>query len=187
MLLGCPNRKSHHAVVLEDGAAFLFEQSVSTETLLELYDRAIEQQNESGNISRTLERRAPLSERLATLAGMRDKFQRQEAEDLMTLAELRERLAEIQEEKVRLIPELRVLEDEASHRIEAARESLSRYSPVHAEWYEDPDAVMPCEVLTHVAGPEDRRRAYRRYGARFEVDGEGALTLKLDFNLDGES
>ena len=29
------------------------------------------------------------------------------------------------------------------------------------------------------------RRAYRRYGARFEVDGEGELTLKLDLNLDG--
>jgi hypothetical protein len=34
-------------------------------------------------------------------------------------------------------------------------------------------------------GPEDRRRAYRRYGARFEVDGEGELTLRLDLNLDG--
>ena len=68
---------------------------------------------------------------------------------------------------------------------EAARESLSSYSPVHAEWYEDPDAVMPGEVLTHAAGPEDRRRAYRRYGARFEVDGERELTLKLDLNLDG--
>jgi hypothetical protein len=64
-------------------------------------------------------------------------------------------------------------------------ESISSYSPVHAEWYQDPDAVMPGEVLTHAAGPEDRRRAYRRYGARFEVDGEGELTLRLDLNLDG--
>jgi hypothetical protein len=48
-----------------------------------------------------------------------------------------------------------------------------------------PDAVMPGEVLTHAAGPEDRRRAYRRYGARFEVDGEKELTLRLDLNLDG--
>jgi hypothetical protein len=36
----------------------------------------------------------------------------------------------------------------------------------------------------HAAGPEERRRAYRRYGARFEVDGEGTLTLKLDLALD---
>ena len=40
-------------------------------------------------------------------------------------------------------------------------------------------------MLTHAAGLEDRRRAYRRYGARFEVGGEEELTLKLDLNLDG--
>jgi hypothetical protein len=40
-------------------------------------------------------------------------------------------------------------------------------------------------VLTHAAGPDDRRRAHRRYGARFEVDGEGELALKLDLKLDG--
>ena len=187
MLPECPNRKSHQALLLEDDAAFLFEQSASHETLLELYDRAIEQQKGSGNASRTLERRAALTERLAVLAARRDKFQRQEAEDLMTLDELRERLAEIEEEKARLTAELGVAEDEAAaaRRIEAARESLSSYSPLHAEWYEDPEAVMPGEVLTHAAGPEDRRSAYRRYGARFEVDGEGDLTLRLDLNLDG--
>jgi hypothetical protein len=79
------------------------------------------------------------------------------------------------------------MEDEAAatRRIEVARESISSYTPVHAEWYEDPEAVTPWEVLTHAAGPEDRRRAYRRYGARYEVGGEGELTLKLDLNLDG--
>ncbi len=83
--------------------------------------------------------------------------------------------------------ELAAVEDEATaaRRIEAARGPISSYTPVHTEWYEDPDAVMPWEVLTHGAGPEDRRRAYRRYGARFEIDGEGELTLKLDLNLDG--
>lgn len=64
---------------------------------------------------------------------------------------------------------------------------MSSYNPVHGEWYEDPDAVMPWEVLAHAAGTEDRRRAYRRYGARFEVDGEGSLTLKLGLAFDGES
>ena len=57
MLPECPNRKSHQALLLEDDAAFLFEQSASHETLLELYDRAIEQQKGSGNASRTLKRR----------------------------------------------------------------------------------------------------------------------------------
>src|SRR5215216_339887 len=82
MLPECPNRKSHQAMKLEYEAGRLFEESVSQETLLELYDRAIEQQSESGNVSRTRERRTALSERLSTLATMRDKFQRQEAEDL---------------------------------------------------------------------------------------------------------
>jgi hypothetical protein len=123
MLPECPNRKSHEAFGLEHDARLLFEESVSQETLLELYDRAIEQEKGSDNESRMLERRAALSERLATLAKMRDKFQRQEVEDLMTLDGLRERLAEIEEEKVRLTAELRAVEDEAgaSRRIEAAR------------------------------------------------------------------
>jgi DNA invertase Pin-like site-specific DNA recombinase len=187
LLPECPNRKSHEAFALEYHAGLLFEESVSQETLLALYDQAIEQQNGSGNESGLSERRTALTERLATLAAMRDKFQRQEAEDLMTLDELRERLAEIEEEKVLLTAELRAVEDEATavRRIEAARGSISSYTPVHAEWYEDPEAVMPWEVLTHAAGPEDRRRAYRRYGARFEIGGEGDLTLKLDLNLDG--
>jgi hypothetical protein len=187
MLPECPNRKSHDAFALEYHAGLLFEESASEETLLELYDQAIEQQNGSGNASRIAERRAALTERLANLTAMRNKFQRQEAEDLMTLDELRERLAEIEGEKSRLTAELRAVEDEAAaaRRIEAARKSLFSYTPVHAEWYEDPEAVTPGEVLTHAAGPDDRRRAYRRYGARFEVDDEGELTLKLDLNLDG--
>jgi hypothetical protein len=78
----------------------------------------------------------------------------------------------------------------AARRIEAARASLSLagasgYDPVHAKWYENPDAVHPDEVLTFVTSPEGIRRAYRRCGARFEVDGEGKLTLKLDLALDG--
>jgi hypothetical protein len=74
----------------------------------------------------------------------------------------------------------------AAQRMRAARDSLAAsYSPVHAEWYEDPDAIMPGEVLTHATSPEDIRRAYRRYGARFEVDGEGTLTLRLSLDLDG--
>jgi hypothetical protein len=42
MLPECPNRNRHPAVVLEYDAALLFEESVSQETLLEIYDRAIE-------------------------------------------------------------------------------------------------------------------------------------------------
>jgi hypothetical protein len=67
-----------------------------------------------------------------------------------------------------------------------AQPGFATYDPVHAEWYEDPDAVMPSEVLHLATSPEGRRRAYRRYGARFEVDKEGTLTLQLSLGLDGE-
>jgi hypothetical protein len=89
--------------------------------------------------------------------------------------------------------ELAAVEERASaaQRMRAARDSLSgslaaSYTPIHAEWYEDPDAIMPSEYLTLGASPEEIRRAYRRYGARFEVSGEGTLTLRLSLTLDGE-
>jgi hypothetical protein len=50
---------------------------------------------------------------------------------------------------------------------------------VHAKWEEDPDAILPSEYLTAAASQEEIRRAYRKYGARFEVDREGVLTLRL--------
>lgn len=45
--------------------------------------------------------------------------------------------------------------------------------------------MHPGEYLTLAAPQEEIRRAYRRYGARFEVDGEGTLTLRLSLGLDG--
>jgi hypothetical protein len=187
MLPACPNRKSHHALDLEYQAARLFDESANYETLLELYDRALEERNEDGGISRILERRAALVRRKDELALERKGYLRQNARGQHPGYDLDAMLAEVDEQLKDVRAELRVVEDEAAaaRRIEAARESLSSYNPVHAEWYEDPDAVSPDEVLTHAAGPEDRRRPYRRYGARFEVDGEGSLTLRLDLALDG--
>ncbi len=72
----------------------------------------------------------------------------------------------------------------------ATRDSLggaSSYDPVHAEWYEDPDAVQPREFLTLGASPEQIRAAYMRYGARFEADENGVLTLRLKIDLGGET
>ncbi len=57
------------------------------------------------------------------------------------------------------------------------------YSLVHAEWYEDPDTTQPGEVLTSTTSPEDIRKAYKRFGARFEVDAEGTLTMGLELDL----
>jgi hypothetical protein len=73
-----------------------------------------------------------------------------------------------------------------AERLRAARDNLvSFYDPVHAEWYEDPDALMPDEYLSISATPEEVRQAYRRFGARFELDGGGALTLRLELDLGG--
>ena len=54
------------------------------------------------------------------------------------------------------------------------------YNPVHAEWYEDPDAVQPGEFLSLAAGPEYVRQVYIAAGATFSVDRHGTLTLELD-------
>ena len=56
---------------------------------------------------------------------------------------------------------------------------------MHAEWYEDPDAVQPDEYLTFAATPEEVHRTFNRYGARFEVDRHGQLTLRLELDLAG--
>jgi DNA invertase Pin-like site-specific DNA recombinase len=185
----CENRKSHRAEVLEHDAASMFERYASRGTLLELYDRAVEEREGDKGSRGTLERRAALTERLGVLAKMRRSFQDQQAEDLMTLPELRERLAELDEEKAAISDELRAAEDEteAVRRLEAARESLSQavwYDPVHSDWEEDPDAVMPSEYLTLAAPPEEIHRAYNRFGARFAVDVEGVLTLTMNLDLE---
>jgi hypothetical protein len=105
----------------------------------------------------------------------------------MTLSELRERLAGLDEEKEQITATLAEIEDAATCRLEAARDSLARpswYNPVHAEWVEDPDATHPEEWLTLAARPEEVRRAYNRFGARFTVDVEGELTLSLSLDLE---
>ena len=61
-----------------------------------------------------------------------------------------------------------------------AKPLVSSYNPVHAEWYEDPDAIQPGEYLRLASSPEEIWRAYLRTGARFTVDRHGTLTLELD-------
>jgi hypothetical protein len=47
-----------------------------------------------------------------------------------------------------------------------------------------PDYVSPDEVMSSASSPEEISRAYRRFGARFAVDSEGVLSLRLDLNLE---
>ena len=101
-------------------------------------------------------------------------------------------LAEVDEKREAIASEMRWAEDaaETTRRLEAARDSLggaSRYDPVHAEWYEDPDAIQPHEFLTFGATPEQIRAAYMRHGVRFEADEGGVLTLRLEIDLGGET
>ena len=92
-------------------------------------------------------------------------------------------LSEVDGRRGAIAAELRRAEDAAER--EREREAVhgalvALYDPVHAEWYEDPDAIQPDEFLRLAAGPEYVRRAYVRTGARFSVDRHGTLTLELD-------
>jgi site-specific DNA recombinase len=180
----CANRRSHPADVLEYTASSMFETDASPETLLELYDRAVEEQY--GGVSRRAgaERRTALAGKLAEVEAERKGYLRQNARGVLSDAELDQMLNEVEEQHAEIAEELRVAEDEAeaARRIESAR-----YSLVHAEWYEDPDAVQPGQLLTLASSPEQVRAAYARFGARFTVDASGELSMRLELPLEGGS
>jgi hypothetical protein len=178
----CANRRSHPADELEYTAASMFETDASLEILLELYDRAVEERY--GGVSRraSAERRTALAGKLAELEAERKGYLRQNARGVLSDAELDQMLGEVEEQRAGIAEELRVAEDEAeaARRIESAR-----YSLVHAEWYEDPDAVQPGQLLTLASSPEQIRAAYARFGARFTVDAAGDLSMRLELPLEG--
>jgi DNA invertase Pin-like site-specific DNA recombinase len=179
----CPNRKSHPALDLEDQAASMFEWEASYETMVELYDRAVEEQF-GGRSHRAAERRTALAGRLAELEAERKAYLRQNARGVLSDAELDQMLREVEEQSAGFAEELRVVDDEAET---ARRLETARYSLIHAEWYEDPDAVWPRELLTSGSSPEQVRAAYARFGARFTVDAAGDLTMRLELPLEGGS
>ncbi|MBA2443082.1 MAG: DUF1348 family protein [Rubrobacter sp.] len=179
----CPNRRSHPAAALEYEATSLFERTATRSALLDLFDRAVEQQGRrSGlraNTSGTALREA-LAGTLAELDEERRGYLRQNARGVLSDEELDAMLGEFGERRDAAAAEMRRAEDEAeaAKRIEEARSSL-----LSEEWYEDPDAVQPDEYLTLGASPEEVRRAYHRLGARFELDEGGGLTLRLELDL----
>ena len=183
----CANRKSHLAEQLEYEATRLFEQYADLGVLLELYDEALRKEEETG-ASGALKRHAALVEKHSELEAARRGYLCQNARGVLPDPELDQMLADVDEQREAITAELADVEDRASvaQRMRTARDSLAAsYNPVHGEWYEDPDAIQPGEVLTFAARPEEIRRTYRCYGARFEVDGEGTLTLQLSLGLDG--
>ncbi len=181
-LAECPNRKSHQAEGLEYDAACLFELYANRGTLLELYDRAVQEEERHLGLSGSLERRAALGERKKELELERRGYLRQNARGMLSDDDLADFLGEINAQREQIDAELRDTEDAASARswMEALRSRL-----LSAEWFEDPDAIQPHEWRTLGASPEQLRRAYMRYGVRFEVDPAGVLTLRLNLHLDG--
>ena len=181
----CPNRRSHNAHYLEHEAASLFGEHASYESLVNLYDEVVARRQERTGTRGELERRAALSEKLSELELERRGYLRQSARGVVSDEELDAMLAEVDRQREDVAAELRSSEDRAAEaeRLRAARDSLVSYDPVHTEWYEDPDAVQPSEYLTHAASTEKIRNSYKRLGARFEVDAEGELTLRLELEL----
>lgn len=185
----CENRKSHRAENLEYLAARTFEEYASQGTLLALYDEAVRERHGVDRMHAGMKRRTALAEKLAELDTERWGHLKQNAKGFLSDGELVAMLAEVDEQREAVAAELRASEDEAAEagRLRAARDALAAYSPVHAEWYEDPDAITPGEYLTLGAGREEIRRAYSRYGARFEVDPNGELTLKMELDLGNDA
>jgi len=174
---------------LEYLAASTFQAHASQDGLLRLYDEAVARREEQTGTCADLERRAALSRRLSDLELERRGYLRQNARGVLSDADLDAMLADLDEQRKAVEAELRASQDRAAEaeRLRAARGSLAAYDPMHAEWYEDPDSVLPGEFLTHSEGAttEEIRNAYRRLGARFEVDAEGDLTLRLELDLGG--
>src|SRR5919112_558922 len=84
----CANRKSHPAEELEYVAASMFETDASTGTLLELYDRAVEEQYAGRSRRAGAERRAALAGKLAELEAERKGYLQQSARGVLSDGEL---------------------------------------------------------------------------------------------------
>jgi len=160
----CKNRKSHPKDDLEDKAWMLFGTFADPEKLDALYD---EREGKKGNE----ERAAVLMERLGALTRKRAGFQDQQAEGLMTLDELRTRLTDLDDEREKISAELALARDAAATReqIDTALAAFLEFRRTGGFFVND--------------SPEERRAAYRRLGARFDVDRDGLLTLRFDLEV----
>jgi len=180
----CRNRRSHPAADLEYQATRLFEDNASHESLMELYEQAVREEEKRlgiGTPGGTAVRHEKLSAEMEALNAERRGYVRLAARKTISDAELDDLLSELDEKRQRIASELRAAEETLAMR------RTPSYSPVHAEWYEDPVAIQPGDVLTHASSPDQIRAAYRRYGVRFEVDAEGTFTMRMELPLSGPS
>jgi len=164
----CENRKSHKAGDLENKAWMLFGTTADPDKLDAMYvEREGKEEGE--------ERLAGLAERLAVLTRKRAGFQDQQAEGLMTLDELRTRLTDLDDEREKVSAELALSRD-----ADAARERIDATLAAFFEFRQHGE-------FSFNDSPEERRAAYRRLGARFEVDRDGLITLLFDLEVAVES
>ncbi|CAA9427894.1 MAG: hypothetical protein AVDCRST_MAG55-2445 [uncultured Rubrobacteraceae bacterium] len=89
----------------------------------------------------------------------------------MTLDELRTRLTNLDREREKVSAELALASDAAATReqIDTALAAFFEFRRYGGFFFND--------------SPEERRAAYRRLGARFEVDRDGLLTLRFDLEV----
>lgn len=173
----CSNRRSYRAAELEREAALLFEDNAGRERLLELYDQAVREEEERMGGRGAAEKHETLSGELEALNAERKGYLKQSARGILSDSELDDLLSEVDQKREQITAELRVAE--------AAMTKTVAYSFVNAEWFEDPDAVLPSEWLTTTADIEQTRAAYRRYNVRFVVGAEGDLTMHMELPLGG--
>lgn len=162
----CENRKSHRAEPLEDKAWMLFGSFADPEKLTALYDER------EGRVSDE-ERRgraAVLAAKLSELESERKGYLRQNARDKLTDSDLDELLAEVDEQREKMASELTL-----AQRTAATKGQIDTALAAFFEFRQHGD-------FSYNDSTEERRAAYRRLGARFEVDRGGLLTLK--FGLD---
>jgi len=165
----CPNRKSHPAEVLESHAWILFGSTADPEKITALYD---EREGRTGDEERR-RRVAVLVERLTVLTRKRAGFQEQQAEGLMTLVELRERLTDLDEERSLVSAEMETLRHDATRKEQTNAMLALFFEMREGSMYFGNDP------------PEERRAAYKKLGARFEVDPDGILTLRFELDPQG--
>ncbi len=93
----------------------------------------------------------------------------------MTLDELRQRLTDLDDEREKVSAELALARDaaETKEQIDTALAAFLEFRRDGAFFLND--------------SPEERRTAYRRLGARFEVDRDGLITLLFDLEVAVES
>lgn len=164
----CENRKSHPADALENLAWVVFGTTADPEKINALYD---DRENRQG-VEKRRRQAAVLMERLSELEQERRGYLRQNARGKLLDADLDAMLSEVDEQREKVSAELTLARDAT-----ATREETDAMLAAFLEFRRDGEFL-------YNDSPEDRLRAYKRLGVRFDIEKDGALTASL--SLGGE-